>query len=244
MGGVMLLGMVLYMMTSRTLPRLSISIWNCPSIETEVFLCYVVYRCFCFSEWSFSSGDSYEWDHFLKVGEMRSEEASKLIVQTEISSGDEVGPVAQRIRARGTDLKGKVLIPGMTRKMKREQALQSSAMGSSFPYGRVLCSPTGERSNPPSRAGLRSLLRHNVFQLSAEPLRTGGTGGTPPERGSGGTPPERGSGGPETPLKRGLGLPLNPAQVRVGSPNACVKKKVYVVIKVVVVEEVSLLVGW
>lgn len=43
-GGVMLLGMVLYMMTSRTLPRLSISIWNCPSIETEVKLCYVVYR--------------------------------------------------------------------------------------------------------------------------------------------------------------------------------------------------------
>ncbi|KAK8499275.1 hypothetical protein V6N12_076125 [Hibiscus sabdariffa] len=84
MGGVMLLGMVLYMMTSRTLPRLSISIWNCPSIETEVFLCYVVYRRFCFGEWSFSSGDSYEWDRFLKVGEMRSEEASKLLVQTEI----------------------------------------------------------------------------------------------------------------------------------------------------------------
>lgn len=84
MGGVMLLGMVLYMMTSRTLPRLSISIWNCPSIETEVFLCYVVYRRFCFGEWSFSSGDSYEWDRFLKVGEMRSEEASKLLVQTEM----------------------------------------------------------------------------------------------------------------------------------------------------------------
>ncbi|KAL4342335.1 hypothetical protein GQ457_08G031010 [Hibiscus cannabinus] len=84
MGGVMLLGMVLYMMTSRTLPRLSISIWNCPSIETEVFVCYVVYRRFCFSGWSFSSGDSYEWDRFLKVGEMRSEEASKLLVQTEI----------------------------------------------------------------------------------------------------------------------------------------------------------------
>ncbi|KAK9006397.1 hypothetical protein V6N11_035438 [Hibiscus sabdariffa] len=72
------------MMTSRTLPRLSISIWNCPSIETEVFLCYVVYRRFCFGEWSFSSGDSYEWDRFLKVGEMRSEEASKLLVQTEM----------------------------------------------------------------------------------------------------------------------------------------------------------------
>lgn len=80
-GGVMLLGMVLYMMTSRTLPRLSISIWNCPSI---VFLCYVVYRRFCFGEWSFSSGDSYEWDRFLKDGEMRSEEASKLLVQTEM----------------------------------------------------------------------------------------------------------------------------------------------------------------
>ncbi|KAK8474302.1 hypothetical protein V6N12_075895 [Hibiscus sabdariffa] len=36
------------------------------------------------------------------------------------------------------DLKGKVLIPGMTRKMKRGQALQSSAMGSSFPYGRAV----------------------------------------------------------------------------------------------------------
>ncbi|KAM7249840.1 hypothetical protein ACFE04_019619 [Oxalis oulophora] len=32
-----------YMSTSRTLPRLSISIWNCPSIETEIKLCYVVY---------------------------------------------------------------------------------------------------------------------------------------------------------------------------------------------------------
>ncbi|KAL4353259.1 hypothetical protein GQ457_06G017100 [Hibiscus cannabinus] len=41
-------------------------------------------RRFCFGEWSFSSGDSYEWDRFLKVGEMRSEEASKLLVQTEM----------------------------------------------------------------------------------------------------------------------------------------------------------------
>ncbi|KAK8628652.1 hypothetical protein V6N13_009238 [Hibiscus sabdariffa] len=84
MGGVMLLGMVRYMMTFRTLPRLSISIWNWPSIETEVFLCYVVYKRFFFCEGSFSSGDFYEWDHFLKVGEMRSKEASKFLVQTEI----------------------------------------------------------------------------------------------------------------------------------------------------------------
>ncbi|KAK8538887.1 hypothetical protein V6N12_034594 [Hibiscus sabdariffa] len=86
MGGVMLLGMVRYMMTFRTLPRLSISIWNWPSIETEVFLCYVVYKRFFFCEGSFSSGDFYEWDHFLKVGEMRSKEASKFLVQTEIRS--------------------------------------------------------------------------------------------------------------------------------------------------------------
>lgn len=45
MGGVMLLGMVLYMMTSRTLPRLSrYGTALVPSIETEVKLCYVVYR--------------------------------------------------------------------------------------------------------------------------------------------------------------------------------------------------------
>ncbi|TYG73457.1 hypothetical protein ES288_D04G102300v1 [Gossypium darwinii] len=36
------------------------------------------------------------------------------------------------------DLKGKVLIPGMTQKMKRGQALQSSAIGSLFPYGRAV----------------------------------------------------------------------------------------------------------
>ncbi|KAK1547943.1 hypothetical protein Q3G72_016889 [Acer saccharum] len=41
-------------------------------------------RRFCFGEWSLSSGYSYEWDLFLKVGEMGPEEASKLLVQTEI----------------------------------------------------------------------------------------------------------------------------------------------------------------
>ncbi|KAL5798316.1 hypothetical protein ACOSQ2_003199 [Xanthoceras sorbifolium] len=41
-------------------------------------------RRFCFGEWSLSSGYSYEWDLFLKVGEMGPEEASKLLVQTEM----------------------------------------------------------------------------------------------------------------------------------------------------------------
>jgi hypothetical protein len=71
----MLLGMVLYMMTS---PAIDFN------MELPVYCFFFLMLCTGFGEWSFSSGDSYEWDRFLKDGEMRSEEASKLLVQTEM----------------------------------------------------------------------------------------------------------------------------------------------------------------
>lgn len=67
-------------------PQLRNGVFPCKGKLTNrfMYLCSSGIRRFCFGEWSFSSGDSYEWDLLLKVGEMGPEEASKLLVQTEM----------------------------------------------------------------------------------------------------------------------------------------------------------------